>query len=323
MEFNINELPIILENEHGFLKDLGDGIGLIEFKSKGNSISIGVRHFIEDILDNHQDLYEGLVIGNQSKHYSVGANVAEIKEKILKENFEGFRLGVQTYQELMMKIKYFHKPIVSAPYKMTLGGGLELVMHTHKSVVLNKAYFGLVEVGIGLIPGGGGIKESLVRAYQLSDDKETAAIQVFKNLLTRKVSANALEAKDMNYLRSEDTVLTEQEILIVSAKEVCLQLIDDVHEKVIDKVLLMKSSFREKLIAVANELFNNNEIYPYDLEIAETLADIICGSEDQITEVSEGEILKRERIGFVKQTKNKKTLERISHLLDTGQLLLS
>lgn len=323
MGININDLKIILENEHGYLKDLGNRIGLIEFKSKGNSVSIGVRHFINDVLENHQDLYDGLVIGNDSKHYSVGANVAEIKEKILKEDFDGFRSGVQNYQELMMKIKYFHKPIVSAPYKMTLGGGLELVMHTHKSVALNKAYFGLVEVGIGLIPGGGGIKESLVRAYQLSEDKEAAAIQVFKNLLSRKVSSNALEAKIMNYLRAEDGVETGQENLISEAKDACLLLVNDVKEKEVDRVLLMKSSFKEKLLCVANELFEKNEIYPYDLEIAETLAEIICGPVEAIIEVSENELLEREREGFVKQTKNKKTLERISHLLETGQLLLS
>lgn len=318
----INELPILFENEHGFLKDLGDGIALIEFKSKGNSVSIGVRSFIEDVLDNHQDLYEGLVIGNDSKHFSVGADIAEMKDKILAKNFEGFNSGVKSFQKLTSKIKYFNKPIVAAPYKMALGGGLEVIMHSHKSVSLSKAYFGLVEIGVGLVPGGGGIKESLVRAYKdESISKEEAAKSVFANLLTRKVSGSAQEAKILNYLKSSDKVMDEFNDLISEAKKVCLELVQSNATIEKDYGYLMPKSFKTELMKVASELSKEGKISPYDLEIAETLVEVICGEEDRIVEVSESELLKLERDGFVKQTKNPKTLERIEYLLETGKLL--
>jgi 3-hydroxyacyl-CoA dehydrogenase len=318
----INALPVLLENDHGYLKDLGDGIALIEFKSKGNSVSIGVRAFIEDVLDNYQELYEGLVIGNESKHFSVGANVAEIKDKILAKNFKGFNMGVKSFQALTTKIKYFNKPIVSAPYKMVLGGGLEVVMHTHKSVALSKAYFGLVEIGVGLVPGGGGIKESLVRAYKNeSISKEEAAKNVFVNLLIRKVSSSAQEAKSLNYLRVEDIVVDEFDNLLAEAKKVCLELVKENFQIEEDYGYLMPNSFKNELMLIASKMLEEGKISSYDLEIAETLTEVICGQEDKIVQITEDELLKRERDGFVKQTKNPKTLDRISHLLETGELL--
>lgn len=321
-KMNIRESRILLENEHAYLKDLGDGIALIEFKSKGNSVTIGVRAFIDDVLENHKNLYNGLVIGNESKHFSVGANIAEMKDKITANNFHGFNTGVESFQELNTKIKYFPKPIVTAPYKMALGGGLEVVMHSHKSVALSKAYLGLVEIGVGLIPGGGGVKESLVRAYKNENiSKEDAAKGVFISLLTRKVSSSADDAMALNYLRSSDTVVEESEDLIHEAKKACIELVNKKYRVEEEFGYLMPRLFKQELMLVASEMLEQGKVSPYDMEIAETLTQVICSNEDSIIKVSEDELLRLEREGFVKQTKNPKTLDRISHLLETGKLL--
>jgi len=321
----LEEKKITHEIEEAAIHNLGDGIGCLAFRSKGNSISPAIREFILKVATEDLLGYDGLVIGNQAKNFSVGANLFSIKEDIDKKNFPAFDHRVRSFQTMTMALKQSKKPIVAAPYKNTLGGGLEVVLHAHARVALRKSYMGLVEVGVGLIPGGGGTKESALLATHAAGAGEQTRIlkKTFERLVIRTVSANAEEAKEFGYLQPADQIVETPEELIGSAKAVCLaRLADGLTGKGEERVLLPGKAGYDLLMEHAEGLLAAGTITPYDLAIGKRIALVLCGSAtEEAREYGEWEILDLERRMFVELTRDPGTYERIRHFIEKNELL--
>nr|WP_312576889.1 enoyl-CoA hydratase-related protein [Sedimentibacter sp.] len=319
-----SELEVIVSNEDAVLVDIGDGIGCIEFKSKGNSITPLVRDFIENVIDNDMYGLNGLVIGNQSKNFSVGANLFSMKKSIDDRDFESFNKKVKNFQRMTSKIKFSKKPIVAAPYKMTLGGGLEVALHCHQRVALDKSFFGLVEVGVGLIPGGGGTKESaLIIGNATEEVKDEVIIETFNKLIQRSVSKNADDAKKLNYIKDFDTIIADKEMLIDIAKQKCMELIKSGFKPLAEQTVTLpgKEAYK-KMVLHAEQLLGEGKITQYDYEISKVIANVLAGSTVvNNVQLTETELLEIEREGFVYLTQQQGTYERISHFIETGELL--
>lgn len=320
----LSSMEPVYTGEEAALYDLGDGIACLQFRSKGNSISPAVRAFIVEVLDTQMDAYKGLVIGNQDKNFSVGANLASMRDAILaKETDDAFTGKIQAFQEMTQKIKRFHKPIVAAPHGMTLGGGLEVALHCHKRVALTKVYMGLVEVGVGLLPGGGGLKETALSVGKCPEgEREDALVAGFKKILMRRVSKDAQDAVKLGYLRADDVIVEDDAQLLSEAKRSCLQLVSEGFvRREEETVALQGKAGYEKLMETAQGLLSQERISPYDLEIGKVIAGVLTCSTPETCRLTETALLAIERKGFLTLIRNAHTFERIQHFLDTGKLL--
>lgn len=203
---NIRKTNEIWSNKETSIQDLGDGIINLEFRSKMNSLGGGVLQGINKAIDLAEKDYRGLVIGNQADNFSVGANLAMIMMMAAEQDWWELNMAIKTFQDTMMKVRYSAIPVVVSPHGMALGGGCEITMHADKVVAASETYIGLVEVGVGLIPGGGGSKEFALRAakHMLADDVKTNHLrEAFMNIAMAKVATSAYEAKkNGNYKRS-------------------------------------------------------------------------------------------------------------------------
>jgi len=314
---------IIRSGEEAELIDISDGIGRIKLLSKGNSISPKVREFIATLLDDDLAGLAGVVIVNEGKNFSVGADLTAMKQAIERGEY-GDTDSLNTYQELLLRLKTYHKPIVAAPYKNVLGGGLELCMHCHKRVAFTKLYMGLVEVGVGLLPGGGGLKEAVLRISETQEDeKEQMLLSNFQSLLLRSTSKNAQEAKEMGYLRADDVIVDDENLLLDTAKQECLKMAANyVPETEAQNIGLGGKKYYEMLLKHAETMLKDELISPYDVEIGKRIALVLTGSDtDENIVMNEREILRLENASFTDLKKQDGSYQRIQYFLKTGEML--
>lgn len=320
----LESLPVVAENADAALLDMGDGIACMNFRSKGNSITPDVKLLLGDALERYLTSFDGMIIANQAKNFSVGANLNVMKRNLDLNDYAAFDANSANFQQLNTRIKYYDKPIVAAPYRHTLGGGLEIVMHCHGVVAFTDCFMGLVEIGVGLIPGGGGTKEC---AMLVGDAPEAAkhcvTKTVFEKLLLRRISRSAEEAKKMLYLREHDIVVQNQYELLPEAKALCLRLARDGFVKNNSHPALLEGCGAYKLLMKrVKELLEAGEIAPYDIEVGKRIARILTGgSEAECCAYSEDELLLKEREGFLELVHQQGTFERISHFVEKGELL--
>ena len=318
----LSECPLVRQGEDASLLDLGDGIACLRFESKGNSITPTIKDFAWKILKEDLCGFDGLVVGSQAKNFSVGANLNVMKQNLDRKDFETFRNNVRIFQDLNMDIKYYHKPIVAAPYRNTLGGGLELSLHCHKRVAQAKSYMGLVEVGVGLLPGGGGTKECALLIGRASDAERPAVIQtVFEKLLLRKVSASADDARNMLYLSPSDGIEAEPELLVAKAKAACLELVGTSRDKREAQVQMPGAEAYRWMASHADQLLEQGKITPYDREIGLRIATVLAGGNAAPRSYTERQLLELECDCFLDLLHQKGTYDRISHFVATGELL--
>lgn len=321
---NLTDKKILASNEETVLFDLGDGIGCLEFRSKGNSISPRVREFIQELVSNGLDGLDGLVIGSQSKNFSVGADLFAIKNSIDNKQFVEFEKKIAAFQTMTRLLKSSAKPIVAAPYKMVLGGGLEVALHCHARVAFTKTFMGLVEAGVGLIPGGGGAKEAALRiGHTPKAQQDNELISTFEKILLKKISKDAADAKVLGYLKADDLVVEDNQELLLAAKEKCLELVLHGRDGVIEETVVLpgKAGF-DKLIAHAQTLVSKGIISAYDIEIARRIAHVLAGSQNENDVfIRESQLLDIERNGFMELIQTKGTYDRIEHFLACGELL--
>ena len=317
----LKELAPIAVGEEAALYDLGDGIACLEFRSKSNSISGPVVNFIEETLDVHMQNFSGLVFGNQAKHYSVGANLLSFRKVIEQNESQQFHGKMSKFQNMAYRVKSYPKPIIAAPYGNVLGAGLELTLHCHKRVAHSDVRMGLVEVGVGLLPSGGGVKETALHIYsQPAQEQGHALIEGFEKLILKRKSANAQEALAMGYLNSDDTISDDLPGLIGRAKQICQTQTTSSHyeEKV---VTLQGESGFQSLLRHCSALLKAGAISPYDSVIGIAIAEILTGGNCAPHAKTEHELMDGEREHFVTLTKDPRTYERISFLLEQGKLL--
>lgn len=325
---NIRDTKTIWKNNETEIQDLGDGILNLKFKSKMNSIGSGVLQGINKAIDLAEKDYKGLVIGNQAANFSVGANIAMIFMLAVEQEYDELNMAIRMFQNTMMRIRYSGIPIVAAPHGMTLGGGCEICLHADKVVAAAETYIGLVEFGVGVIPGGGGSKEMTVRASDLyrKNDVELNVLQ--ENFLTigmAKVATSAYEAFDSNIFQvGKDVVVINKDRQIAEAKKHALLLADAGYTQPVprkDIKVLGKQALGMFLVGT-DQMQAGKYISEHDRKIANKLAYVMAGGDlSEATLVSEQYLLDLEREAFLSLCTEKKTLERIQYMLTKGKPL--
>ena len=325
---NIRESKKVWSNSGAVLHDLGHGILNLEFQSKMNTIGGDVLAGINKAIDLAEKEYSGLVIGNQGANFSVGANIGMIFMMAVEQEYDELNMAIKMFQDTMMRVRYSSIPVVVAPHGMTLGGGCEMTLHADKVVAAAESYIGLVEFGVGVIPGGGGSKEMALRASDLfrKNDVELNVLQeYFLTVAMAKVSTSAYEAFDLGILqKGKDVVVVNKDRQIAEAKKHALLMAEAGYTQPIrrtDVKVLGKQALGMFLVGT-NQMVAGKYISEHDLKIANKLAYVMAGGDlSEPTLVSEQYLLDIEREAFLSLCTERKTLERIQFMLTKGKPL--
>ncbi|WP_038265514.1 3-hydroxyacyl-CoA dehydrogenase/enoyl-CoA hydratase family protein [Zhouia amylolytica] len=325
---NIRKSNEVFKNSGVVIEDLGDGILNCEFQSKMNTIGGDVLAGINKAIDLAEKDFQGLVVGNQGANFSVGANIGMIFMMAVEQEYDELNMAIKMFQDTMMRMRYSSIPTISAPHGMTLGGGCELSLHADKIVAAAETYIGLVEFGVGVIPGGGGSKEMTLRASDLfrKDDVELNVLREhFLTIGMAKVSTSAYEAYDLNILqKGKDVVVVNKDRQIAEAKKHALLLAEAGYTKPIQRTdvkVLGKQALGMFLVGT-DSMNAGNYISDHDKKIANKLAYVMAGGDlSEASYVSEQYLLDIEREAFLSLCTERKTLERIQHMLKTGKPL--
>ncbi|MFC4183389.1 3-hydroxyacyl-CoA dehydrogenase/enoyl-CoA hydratase family protein [Saccharococcus thermophilus] len=319
---------VIKKNSGASLIDLGDDVALLEFHSPNNAIGTDIVQMINYALEEVDRNYKGLVIGNQGKNFCVGANLAMMLMEAQDENYFELEFAVRQFQQAMMNIKYSPKPVVAAPFAMTLGGGTEVCLATTHIQAAAETYMGLVEVGVGLIPGGGGNKELYIKHLNslpngVDFDLQKIANKVFETIAMAKVSGSAAEARELNFLNQRDGITMNSDHLIYEAKQAVISLYDQGYRPPVrKKVPVVGETGYAALLLGAQSMFHSGYISEHDLKIAKKLAYVIAGGKVPYgTEVDEQYLLDLEREAFLSLIGEPKTQARMQHMLVKGKPL--
>ncbi len=318
---------VVEKNANCSVVDLGDGVFGFEFHSKMNAISGDILAMTHKAIKRAEDEGVGLVIGNHGANFSVGANLMMMAVALAEGAFDDINMVLRAFQKATMAVKYAKVPVVSAPFGMTLGGGAEFCLHSDGINASAETYMGLVEIGVGLIPAGGGTKEMSMRAIQLAKQYKTDVqpfiIKNFEQLAMAKVSMGAAELFDMDYMRHHDAISMDIDTLIGDAKQKVLGLAVNYRPK--RPVEKMPAPGRGIAAAIKSQLWNmqmGNFITEYEAEMGTIIAQVMCGGDvNPGTLISEEYLLRLERESFLKLCGNKKTAARIQHMLKTGKPL--
>jgi 3-hydroxyacyl-CoA dehydrogenase len=318
----------VWKNSGAILHDIGDGVLNLEFRSKMNSIGAEVLEGINKSIEIAEKDFRGLVIGNDATNFSVGANLMMIFMLAMEQEYDELDFAIRSFQKTTMRCRYSSIPVVAAPHGMTLGGGCEVSMHADVAVAAAETYMGLVEVGVGVIPAGGGTKEFALRAsdaYYAGDIQIPNLQQRFLDIAMAKVATSAKEAFSAGMLRKGvDRMVVNQKRLIAEAKNEVLALANAGYTQPAERndiMALGRTALGTFTIGV--ESFKmGGYISEHDAKIANKLAYVICGGDlSSPTKVSEQYLLDLEREAFLSLCAEKKSLERIQQMLQTGRPL--
>ncbi|GGJ77356.1 3-hydroxyacyl-CoA dehydrogenase [Anoxybacillus voinovskiensis] len=319
---------VIKKNSGASLIDLGDDVALLEFHSPNNAIGLDIVQMINYALEEVDRNYKGLVIGNQGKNFCVGANLAMILMEAQDDNYLEIEFVVRQFQQAMMNIKYSPKPVVAAPFAMTLGGGTEICLPSARIQAAAETYMGLVEVGVGLIPGGGGNKELYIKHLNsmpngVDFDLQKVANKVFETIAMAKVSTSAMEARELNFLGKTDGISLNGYHLLHDAKQAVLTLYDNGYQPPVrKKVPVVGETGYATLLLAAQSMHLSGYITDHDLTIAKKLAYVIAGGKVPYgTEVDEQYLLDLEREAFLSLVGEPKSQARMQHMLVKGKPL--
>lgn len=325
---NIRTNKTIWKNAGTTLIDLGDGILNLEFHTKMNTIGGEVLAGINKAIDIAEKDYRGLVIGNDGANFSAGANVGMIFMMAVEQEWDEVNMAIRMFQNTSMRLRYSSIPVVLAPHNLALGGGCEFCLHADHVQLNAETYMGLVEFGVGLIPGGGGTKEFALRA---SDEFEEGQIEQnvlkerFLTIGMAKVSTSALEANDLGYLQKDKfSISMNRSRLIADAKEKALELADAGYTQPVQRkdIKVLGKSGLGMVYAGANTMKSGNYISEHDQKISQKLGYVMCGGDlSAPTLVTEQYLLDLEREAFLSLCGEKKTLERIQSIITKGKPL--
>lgn len=324
---NIRKNKTLWSNSGSAIEDLGNGIINFEIRSKMNSLGGEVLDGLNRAIDLAEKEYDGLVIGNQAANFSVGANLAMILMMAVDQDWDDLNMAINYFQQSMMRVRYSSIPVVVAPHGMTLGGGCEMTMHADRVVAAAETYIGLVEFGVGVIPGGGGSKELTVRTMKevIADDVKTNRLRdAFMNIAMAKVATSAYEAYDMGILQKhKDIVVVNKNRQIAEAKQVALQLAEQGYTQPIkEKVKVLGQDALGMFYVGTDQMLAGRYISEHDKKIADKLGFVMAGGNlSEATDVSEQYLLNLEREAFLSLCGERKTLERIQYMLQNGKPL--
>ncbi|CAA0258159.1 Putative fatty acid oxidation complex trifunctional enzyme (Includes: 3-hydroxyacyl-CoA dehydrogenase; Enoyl-CoA hydratase/Delta(3)-cis-Delta(2)-trans-enoyl-CoA isomerase) [Tenacibaculum maritimum] len=325
---NIRKTKEVFKNSGVVIEDLGDGILNCEFQSKMNTIGADVLAGLNKAVDLAEKDFQGLVIGNQGANFSVGANIGMIFMMAVEQEYDELNMAIKYFQDTMMRMRYSAIPTVAAPHGMTLGGGCELSLHADKVVAAAETYMGLVEFGVGVIPGGGGSKEMALRAsdtFRKGDVQLNVLQEYFLTIGMAKVGTSAYEAYDLGLLQQgKDIVVVNKDRQIAEAKKHALLMAEAGYTQPAarkDILVLGKQALGAFMVAT-DSMQASRFISEHDQKIANKLAYVMAGGDlSEPTKVSEQYLLNLEREAFLSLATERKTLERIQHMLKTGKPL--
>ena len=321
---------LIKKNKSASLVDIGDGVACLEFHTKMNAVDDGMIEMISEACDIVEKDFTGLVVGNHAANFSAGANIFMVLLCILKGDWDLLETSIEGLQNANMRMKYLSKPVVTAPAGLALGGGCEMAMHGVKCQPCGETYIGLVEVGVGVIPAGGGCKETMLRVTEGIPDGTIDAgmnlqhvyAKAFENIATAKVATSAAEAMELGYIRKTEGISLNRDQQIWDAKQVVLGLAKYYKKPRPALIPVMGENFRGMAEAILYNMRQGNFISDYDLHVARKVAHILSGGDcAEGTLVTEQEILDLEREAFLSLCGEKKTQDRIMHTLSTGKPL--
>lgn len=325
---NIRESKKVWSNSDAIIQDLGDGILNLEFQSKMNSIGGGVIQGINKAVELAEKDFQGLVIGNQAANFSVGANLAMIFMMAVEQEYDELNMAIKMFQDTMMRLRYSGIPVIAAPHGMTLGGGCELTMHADRAVVAAETYIGLVEFGVGVIPGGGGSKEMALRAsdtFRKNDVELNTLQEYFLTVGMAKVATSAHEGFEIGVLqKGRDVVVINKDRQIAEAKKHAILMAEAGYTQPVkrkDIKVLGKQALGMFLVGT-DQMKAGQYISEHDRKIANKLAYVMAGGDlSEPTFVSEQYLLDLEREAFLSLCTERKTLERIQFMLTKGKPL--
>ncbi len=318
---------VVEKNGGASVLDLGDGVFCIEFHTKMNSIGNEILSMIQQGIKRAEQDGVGLVIANEGKVFSAGANLMLIAMAIAEGAYDEIALTVKSFQKAMMAIKYSKIPVVAAPHSMALAGGCEVCLHADAMNPHAETYMGLVEIGVGLIPAGGGTKEMAVRAIKLAEENETDVgpfiVKNFSNIALAKVSTSAAELRSMGFMRHGDTVTMNVDKRIFDAKQKAIALAANYRPS--KPLIDLRAPGRSVAATIKSQIWNmkmGGHVTEYEEFLGSTIADVITGGDVPAgTPITEEYLLDLEREAFLKLCGQKKTLERIQHMLKKGKPL--
>lgn len=318
---------VVRSNSGASLIDLGDGVACLEFHSPNNAIGADILQMISHSMDEVRDNFEGLVIANQGRNFCVGANLMLLLMEAQDEEWDEIDDIIRLFQNTMYRLKRFEKPVIAAPHRMTLGGGVEACMPADQVIAAAETYYGLVEVGVGLIPAGGGCKELALRASQqasLADaDVQPYINQYFQTVGTAMVSSSGHDAKRLGLLKQTDRVVLNPDHTIYEAKQAVLKLAGSGYEPIPEtKFRVVGSEGKAVLQLGALGMHEGGYISDHDLLIANKLAHVLAGGDVPAgTFVTEQYMLDLEREAFLSLCGEPKTRQRMQHMLSKGKPL--
>lgn len=325
---NIRPTKTIWKNSGVTITDLGDGIINAEFHTKMNTIGGDVLQGLNKAVELAEKDYRGLVISNEGANFSAGANVGMIYMMAADQNWDELNMAVKVFQNATMRLRYSSIPVVAAPHNLTLGGGCEICLHVDKVVAHAETYIGLVEFGVGLIPGGGGTKEFALRlsdALHEGDVELNAFRDKFLTIGQAKVATSAYEAFDLGILRPGiDKVVVSRSRQLLEAKEECLKMAEAGYTKPAPRndIRVLGNTALGLVYVGADSMKSGNYISEHDQKISEKLGFVLAGGNlSQPTMVSEQYLLDLERETFVQLCTERKTLERIHSIINGGKIL--
>lgn len=325
---NYRSMKPVWKNAGATLHDIGDGILNLEFHTKMNVIGSEILEGIQRSVDIAEKNYRGLVIGNDTANFSAGANIAMMLMLAIEQEYDELDFAIRTFQNTVARVRFSGIPVAVAPHGLTLGGGCEMTMHSDVAVAAAETYIGLVEVGAGLIPAGGGTKELALRASDkfFKGDIEIPTVQEMSlHIATAKVATSAREAFEMGILRKgHDKEVLNVSRVIAEAKNAVLEMADSGYVQPVPRKnikVLGRTALGSFYVGISS-MRMAGYISEYDEKIAKKVCYVLCGGDlSQPTEVNEQYLLDLEREAFLSLLGERKTLERMQHILKTGKPL--
>ena len=325
---NTPENKVIWSNNEARLIDIGDNILNLEFGSKMNSINQNIIKALDKSIDIAEKDFKGLVLGNESDHFSAGADISVIFLAAIEQEYDEINFFMKMFQNTMMKLRYSSIPVIGAPHGYTLGGGCEVCLHCDKLIAYSETYIGLVEVGVGLVPGGGGLKEMALRAsdkFRPNDVEVNLLQEYFINIGMAKTATSGFEGFDLDYLiKGRDHVVMNKKNQISIAKQTAINMYEMGYTKPIKRtdIKVLGKQALGMMYVGADSMLAGGYISEHDKKIANKIANVLCGGElSQATRVSEQYLLDLEREAFLSLCGERKTLERIQYMLKNGKPL--
>lgn len=325
---NYRERSPVYQNDEVSLHDIGDGVLCLEFQSKSNAIGEGIINgMLRSIQIAEDEGWKGLVIGNNSNNFTVGANLMLIGMMAFQQQWDELYFAVKTFQEATMRCRYSSIPVVAATQGFTFGGGCEMIMHCDATVAAAESYIGLVEVGVGLLPGGGGTKEFAVRisdSFFEGDVKIPTLVKHFKTIAMGEVATSADEAFEKGYLlKTKDRRELNVRRNISEAKKEVLRMAETyVQPRLRKDITVLGRGGLGTLYTATNEIFKGKFASEHDVKIAHKIAWVLCGGDlTGEQKVDENYLIEIEREAFLSLCGEPKTMERIQYMLENRKPL--